>query len=233
MTPPLAYSSYRTNGRDEPLLTSGDDEKARVLMLPPLFAELNRVRRVLCDTVRALAEHGIGAAIPDLPGTNESSCPLADVGWSDWTAAARDAVEQTEPVACLAIRGGALLVPPSFALPVWQLAPVAGRHLARTLVRSRIAGDREAGRRTDSAAVEAELAAGSATLAGYDISRALYEGLHAATPFPGGRIVQVAGGATETDGEIAGPAPWLRAEPGDDPQFSEAIATGIRNWIGT
>ena len=58
-----------------------------MLIVPPLLAEMNRLRRLIATTMRALDMHGIDSFAPDLPGTNESTAPLYSQSLHTWRAA--------------------------------------------------------------------------------------------------------------------------------------------------
>src|SRR5690606_13943847 len=76
---------------DEYALTVDRARPARVLIIPALFDEANRLRRFTVELMRRLDSAGIDSALPDLPGTNESLQPLdaqTGDGWRAATAAA-------------------------------------------------------------------------------------------------------------------------------------------------
>jgi hypothetical protein len=63
----------------------------RLLIVPALFDEGNRMRRLTVEVMRRLAASGIASVLPDLPGLQESTFPLerANLGlwrglWPDW-----------------------------------------------------------------------------------------------------------------------------------------------------
>ena len=43
------FSSFSANGPDELCLLAGPDKNLRILLVPPLFDEMNRMRRMLVD----------------------------------------------------------------------------------------------------------------------------------------------------------------------------------------
>ena len=63
----------------EELLVSFDRGRARrVLVLPALFDEANKLRHFTVQIMRALDELGLDCFLPDLPGCSESLVPLED-----------------------------------------------------------------------------------------------------------------------------------------------------------
>ncbi len=79
------------------------------------------------------------------------------------------------------IRGGALIDDVAAAAH-WRLAPVRGASLLKTMMRTRIAGDREAGRDTSMAELEAKAANEPVRLAGNILSPAMIAELRDAEP---------------------------------------------------
>lgn len=210
--------SYRWAGHDEWMLASDGETGRHVLLVQPLFAELNRTRRLLRDVMRALQRHGIGSSLPDLPGLGESPRPLAGVTWSDWLGALAGAAAQVAEIAAVphvaSVRGGALLDHAVGAQSCWRLAPAAGAGLLRDLLRAQAIG-------------------GGAELGGYLLSPALAGPLEAAEPGLAAplRTVQLGGSADRGDALLAGPALWRRSEPGHSAALAEAIAGDIAGWI--
>lgn len=210
--------SHRWAGHDEWMLVSDGETDLHVILIQPLFAEMNRTRRLLRDVMRALQRRGVGSSLPDLPGLGESSRPLAGVAWSDWLGALAGAAAKIAETAAVphvaSIRGGALLDHAVGARSCWRLAPATGAELLRDLRRAQAIG-------------------GGAKLGGYLLSPALIGPLEAAEPSMTKplRTVQLEGGAGLGDALLAGPALWRRAEPGHSAALAEAIAADIAGWI--
>ena len=57
-------------------LTFDTGRTARLMILPPLFDEHNKLRRPIVSVMRRLDRAGIDSVLPDLPGCNESPAPL-------------------------------------------------------------------------------------------------------------------------------------------------------------
>lgn len=204
--------------------------RATVLIVPPLFEEANRTRRTLVLAMRALAADGFAALLPDLPGQNESLVALEDVDLSRWQDALAEIVAGIDgPVIAAAVRGGALIDHRAKAAAWWRLAPVGGASLLRTLLRARVAADREAG--VTSSLENLQTAAQSETLllAGNALSPAMVAQLGAAEVQP----VEPLRSASLGPEGIAGSPLWLRAEPGEDAAMATGIAADIAAWSKT
>ena len=94
----------------------------RLLIVPALFDEANRMRRFTVEVMRRLDGAGIDSFLIDLPGCNESLAPLEDQTPESWRQAVTAAAAHFRASHVLGIRGGALLMPPE--LPGWRYAPV-------------------------------------------------------------------------------------------------------------
>ncbi len=204
--------------------------RATVLIVPPLFDEANRLRRTLLLAMRALAAEGFATVLPDLPGQNESLVALEDVDLERWQDALADvAANIAGPVVVAAIRGGALIDHRAGAAAWWRLAPVSGASLLRTMLRARVAADREAGIESSLDSLHEAAQAAPLRLAGNALSPAMVAQLGRAEAQPVGPLRSIGLGA---DG-IAGTPLWLRAEPGEDAAMAAAIAADIIAWSRT
>lgn len=191
----------------------------RLLVVPPLFEEMNRTRRLLVETLRRLDAGGIDGFLPDLPGCNESPQRFADQSLYAWRNAMAQAARHFAATHVLAVRGGALVFP--VMLPGWVLEPIKGATILRQLLRARIMAAREAGRDEDTATLLEIGRSEGLDLSGYRCSAALIAGLEAARPEDEGQIeirqADLGGGG----------ALWLRAEPGEDAAQADALARRI------
>ena len=195
--------------------------RERLLVVPALFEEANRTRRMLVETMRALHAHAIDVVLPDLPGCNESLADFSAQSLDSWREAMANAASHFGATHVLAVRGGALVAPSQ--LPGWALEPAKGAGLLRQLLRARAIAAREAGREEK---IEDLLTAGRISgldLAGYRCGAALIEGLETAAPAPHLAPIALS--------EIGGAALWLRSEPGDDAAQSAALATRLAAGI--
>ena len=220
----LFYGRYRTGSSDEWLMRIGAAEAPAVLMLPPLFEEMNRTRALIATVMRMLASNGFGCWLPDLPGTGESALPLEACEWQSWRDAARDAgahvteASGTRPVV-VSLRGGALLDDAVAGGAFWRFAPAEGASLARDLVRASMLKPEE----LKSARIE---------LAGYGLSETLLGDLRDAAlagtnPM---RTVRLESDRAAADLKLAGPSLWRRSEPANSFELAQLIASDITQW---
>ena len=204
--------------------------RATVLIVPPLFEEANRTRHTLVLAMRALAEKGFAALLPDLPGQNESLVPLAHVDLLCWQNGLAEIVSAIDgPTIIASFRGGALIDHKADARAWWRLAPVGGASLLRTLMRARVSADREAGSASSLEGLQEEAKTAPLLLAGNRLSPAMIAQLGASEAQA---VEPLRGVGLGADG-IAGTPLWLRAEPGEDALMAAAIAADIAAWSTT
>jgi len=220
------HLSYRFEDFDEACLSFGDAEAARVILIvPPLFDEMNRVRAVLIGAMRELATGGVTTLLPDFPGCNESLAPIPEQTIESWTRAMNVSAGQLVPTHVASIRGGALIVS-GIALPQWRLSSVKGASLLKTMLRTRIASDKEAGHLTTVDSLMTDAQSGPIELSGYLLGAEMLAGLDGAVPGDVG--VEVALG--DDPGQLRGKPLWLRAEPQEDAEMSAALAAELDRW---
>ncbi len=190
----------------------------RLLVLPALFEEANKLRHFTVATMRLLDQHGVDSFLPDLPGCNESIAPLKEQSLASWQAGIQKAIAHFSITHVLAVRGGAMLAPAGY--PGWALAPIGGAALLRAMLRVRVLAAREAGREeTREALLETGRNSGL-ELGGWQLGPALITALETAQPLETlRRITQ--------DDLGGGGALWLRAEPDHNPQQAAALAAII------
>jgi hypothetical protein len=217
----------------ELILRHGPDGTApRVLFVPPLFEEANRMRRTLVLAMRALADLGMASMLPDLPGQNESLVATDAVDIDAWRAALADVVAaEPGPVMIASIRGGALIDDSAVAAAWWRLAPVAGAPLLRTMLRARVASDREAGVTSSIDDLIGEAGHKPLLLAGNLLSPAMIAGLQDVVPAQTDPLRTVALG--DGPDAVTGSPLWLRAEPDEDAAMASAMAVDIAGWMAT
>lgn len=218
------YDRFATNGSHEWMMRIGAADAPPILILPPLFEEMNRTRAFIAALMRGLAVRGFGCWLPDLPGTGESERILADCSWKDWQEAVRDAfvgvtAASGGPPLVAAIRGGCLLDEVVPASCRWWFAPVEGTSLARDLARSSLVKDESR-------------AADVLDFAGYTMSASLFAALEAARPTALAplRTARLDSDRGEADLKLPGPALWRRSEPGNAPELAEALAADLATW---
>lgn len=209
-------------GGDEFAAVIDRRRRHRLLIVPPLFEEMNRTRRFLIDTMRALDIDGIDSFLPDLPGTNESQQAFASQSLHSWRSAMTAAARHFSASHVLALRGGVLVFPN--VLPGWVVEPVSGASLLRRMLRSGVIAAREAGEHLDSADLLETARTEGIRLAGYDFGPALIAGLDSARPLDEGQ-------REIRQSDLGGAALWLRAEPGDDAAQSARLAALIADGI--
>ncbi|PKB25604.1 hypothetical protein B0I00_0806 [Novosphingobium kunmingense] len=192
---------------------------ARLLVIPALLDEANRLRRFTVEVMRRLDAAGIDSLLPDLPGCNESRQDLSLVEPEDWATAVHAAARHFAATQVLAIRGGGLLLPPR--LGGWHYAPVKGATLLKTLLRARVIAGREAGLDETVDGLLAEGVEDGLELAGYRLSGETLRQLQSLIP-PERKAI-----ATIDHATIGGAPLWLRAEPDFDPAQADALAAVV------
>lgn len=185
---------------------------ARLLIVPALFDEANRLRRFAVETMRGMDEAGVDSFLPDLPGTNESLASLPAQSLASWRDATAAAAAHFGATHVLALRGGALVAP---ALPGWALAPVPGATILRQMLRMRLLASREAGREETSEDLLADARQNGIALGGHILAAEMVTGLEVAEP-----AIAL---ASISQSDLGGGALWLRAEPDEDPAQSTAL----------
>lgn len=189
---------------------------------------------MMVEIMRHLDKHGVGSILPDLPGTNESRFPLEQASLTIWREAlAHCAKPLDKPLYVASFRGGCLIDDFAEDTRKWRLAPAKGPSLLRTMMRTRMASDKEAGLATNMAQLAEEAQQGHVNLAGNHIGGAMFAELQGAVPPSSGdiRTAQLANSAQAADVKLSGSALWLRAEPDDDPQLAGAIADDLLSWL--
>ncbi|MEO1731387.1 MAG: hypothetical protein AAFR64_11680 [Pseudomonadota bacterium] len=221
-----SWTPLRSEGakQSEEMLVSFDRSRpARVLILPALFDEANKMRRFTLTVMRALDEAGIDSFLPDFPGCNDSLVPSSEQSLETWREYAHTACEQLTATHFLSIRGGALVAPAH--LPGWRYASVDGAKLLRGMIRAQAIAAREAGRNSTTQELLEEGRANGLMLGGWQLSAAIVSGLEneALSTNPAHSEI--------TQGDIGGAGLWLRAEPGEDAEQAIALATVIAESI--
>jgi hypothetical protein len=188
----------------------------RLLIVPALFDEANRMRRLTVEVMRRLDLAGIDCILPDLPGCNESRQVLGSASLDAWSSAMVAAARHFRATHVLTVRGGALLAPQS--LPGWRYAPIGGAAILRHMLRMRILSSREAGVEETQQGLLAIGRSAGLELAGYRISPTMIAALESAEP-------PSATGQSLIGQDLLGGSPlWLRAEPDEDRGQADALA---------
>lgn len=188
----------------------------RVLVVPSLLDEANRMRRFSVEVMRRLDGAGIDSLLPDLPGCNESMQTLATIELEDWRMAIEAAAKHFGATHVLAIRGGCLLVPETCS--GWFYAPTKGASLIKTMLRARILASREAGLEETADDLLQRGVEQGLELAGWSLSGEMIRQLQDAVPSTSNRFSRI---DQET---VGGSGLWLRAEPGFDAAQADALS---------
>ena len=191
----------------------------RLLIVPALFDEANRMRRFTLEVMRRLDGAGIDSVLPDLPGTNESLAPLEAQSLGSWCSAVAAAMQHFGATHVLAIRGGGLLAPEG--VPGWLYAPVKGGSILRQMLRARTLASREAGREESRDDLTTLALTQGIELAGYRIGPQLFADLEHAEATSSDDLTVI------EQGLVGGAGLWLRAEPGESREQADALAAII------
>lgn len=164
-----------------------------VVIVPPFAEEMNKCRRQVALTARALRERGVATLIGDLSGTGDSDGAFGEATVERWcddldaiVAVARE--RGYRDITLLSLRAGALLTAAWLArgsldprgIVLWQPV-VQGKLYVNQFLRLRTAAGMMAGGKGESVtALRERLAGGEAVeVAGYRLSPALIAGLDA------------------------------------------------------
>ena len=210
------WHSGAEGSEEEQAVVFAASRRRCVLVVPALFDEGHKLRRLTLDTMRMLDASGVDCVLPDIPGLNESLATLAEQTLESWRNALTEAGRYFGANECLAIRGGALIVPED--LPTTLYAPVNGAKILRGMIRARTLAAREAGRNETA---DALLAAGleeGLELAGYRLGAQLLRDLQLARA-SSSNVLQ-----TIEQSDLDGPGLWLRAEPSADTAQAQRLA---------
>lgn len=220
----LYFDSYDSGLGREQMLCVGDGTR-RLLIIPPLFDEMNRMRRTLVMAMHLLADHGVSSILPDLPGQNESAIPLSQCRLSDWHAALLSASQVSKVSHVVSLRSACVLDNALADWPRWRNSAIGGERVVTHLVRTQLASDKGNGLRTTRADYQGEGAADILELAGYSIGSTMVRDLNEAVLSP------LDGPTDRTITQSLGPALWLRAEPGESADFAHNLASEWAKWV--
>ncbi|MEO6717487.1 MAG: hypothetical protein ABIM50_09620 [Novosphingobium sp.] len=201
---------------DEMALTFDQLRRWRLLIVPALFDEANRMRRFTVEIMRRLDYAGVDSFLHDLPGSNESLQSLEAQTPESWREAVIAAAKHFRASHVLGIRGGALLLPAQ--LPGWRYAPVNGASILRQLLRARILTSREAGVTETQEGLLSDGIERGLELAGYRLRAQFIRDFQSLTPTVTPSISEIG------QDMLGGSGLWLRAEPGDDRDQADALA---------
>ncbi len=206
---------------EEMVLGFDEAREKRILIIPPLFEEANRLRHQIVETMRKLHSRGVDCFLPDLPGWNESLDGFENQSLAHWRVGIASAVETFSTTAVLAVRSGCWLVPEDSR--GWLYAPPKPQQILRNMLRARILSAREAGREEITEELRKTGRERGITLAGWPLGPELFAELETedfAAP-PGYSTVQQM--------DVGGTPLWLRAEN----DFDLAQATALASIVAT
>jgi len=210
--------------KDELLVTFDQKRSVRVLVIPAMFDEANKLRRFTITVMRALDAAGIDSVLPDWPGAHESLALLSKQTLAGWKQGAKQAIETFEATHTLSIRAGALLTPGD--LPGWRYAPLEGAKLLSGMLRARVIASREAGLSETRETLMERGRREGLTLGGWSLGPEFLRELESASPTP--NVSQ----STIDQAQLGGSGLWLRAEPDEDAGQAAALAKLIADTVG-
>lgn len=218
---PLAWPCPLAGGGivQEYALAFDRGRQRRVLIVPALFDEANRMRRLTVEAMRRLDGAGIDSFLPDLPGCNESLQSLQIQEPQDWFDAMAAAAGHFGATHALGIRGGCLFTPP--VLPVWHYGAIKGTAILRQMLRARILVSREAGREETREGLMEQALRGGIELTGHRLGAEFIRQFDQLVPSSDPRVGQIA------QEDLGGAGLWLRAEPGESREQADALAALI------
>ena len=113
-------------------LAFDSNREHRLLVLPALFDEANKMRRQTVEVMLRLELSGVDTFLPDFTGCNESLQPMAEQTLANWRAGAEAAAVHFNATHVFSIRAGCLLAPPH--QPGWRYAATTGAKALRSLL---------------------------------------------------------------------------------------------------
>jgi len=194
----------------------------RILVLPALFDEANKLRHFALEVMRQLSQNGFDTFLPDFAGCNESTAPLHWQTIAGWQEQARAAASHFRATHVLTLRAGALLDPGN--LPGFRYASLSGPSTLRALLRARVIAQREAGREANRDSLLKEGIASGLNLAGFKLGPEMIAQLNK-TELPQSNAAEIA------HSEVGGAGLWLRAEPDHDSAQAARLASIVQAGI--
>ena len=207
------------NTSEELLIAIDEGRERRLLIVPALFDEANKLRRLTLQLMRRLNARSVDTFLPDLPGCNESLAPLAEQSLVSWKAGIIAAAHHVSATHILTIRAGGLIAPSS--LSGWAYAPQTGAKTLRGMIRAQTIAAKESGREMSSDALGTIGREHGITLAGWSIGAQMFRELETA------EMAMQSGVRTIPQDELSGAGLWLRAEPSDNWDQADNLATII------
>ena len=204
--------------------------RAHLLFVHPFAEEMNKSRRQVALTCRALAERGVSVLQIDLRGCGDSSADFRDASWDDWLDDIARGVHWLQqngsaaPLWLWGLRAGALLATAAAARHAWDCnfllwQPVTnGKQALQQFLRLKVAAELAGGasKGVMEGMKQTLQAGGTVEVAGYGLGAALAHGLEAAQLLP-----------------PAGPGrrlSWLEVSTQAEPAFSPVSSQALQRW---
>lgn len=206
---------------EEFALCRDSDRRHRLLIVPALFDEGNKLRRFTVELMHRFDVAGLDSFLPDLPGCNESLQPLDVQTPAIWSEAVAAAGEHFGATHTLGIRGGCLLTPGR--LPRLHYAPVKAAAILRQMLRARVLSSREAGTEETRDTLAATALTEGITLSGYSLAADFYRQFEVLIPAATTGVI--------SQDDVGGSGLWLRAEPDESPEQADALAALVLRML--
>ncbi len=222
----LLFGSYDHQGHREAMVaTTPKDSKEHILFIPPLFAEMNKMRSTMIESMRQLADRGIASTLPDLAGCNESLQNLRQQNLNSWRMALEHIVDQHNITHVAAFRGGCLIDNIAIDKPHFRLNSVKGANIIKTMMRSKLIALKESGLDETLDGLSQIAVHDGIELAGYELSAALYNDLQNAVP------MTIEGTSENKVGQqVDGISLWIRSEPEYSALMAQSLADTLSLW---
>ncbi|MBV7257118.1 hypothetical protein KCG44_10025 [Pacificimonas sp. WHA3] len=229
MAAQLRYALERAGVDTLPVVRRGPADAPLVIFAQPLFEEHNRCRRLFADIGRALAEIGIGSALPDLPRTGDQA-DLAAFSLARARTALAAFIAGQDAALLLSVRGGALLAPETIAH--LAVSPVhEGNRLLTDLIRTHGVAHKEATGRTFGRADADAIwqSGGDCHLAGYQVTAETAFALRTGSaPAPAHSLI-----LSGRNPDVSGPPVWRQADPECTAEAAREISDRVRTMLAS
>ena len=211
------------DGNTEFAISFDQQRKNRVLVIPALFDEANKLRRLTIEVMRRLDASGVDCFLPDLAGCHDSMADLSAQSLSNWRTAVALCVEQFGATHVFSLRAGALIAPTGML--GWRYSPVTGSRVLRGLLRARVIAARENGIQETPEDLLSVGRKSGLVLAGYALSAEMV-----------GELADSQANVTSDQiellqSDIDGAGLWLKAEPDFDAAQADVLAAAIAAGI--
>ncbi len=226
MSEALRFLNYQFQEHDEHVVANLPAKPtSNIIMIPPLFGEMNKIRSILIDVARQLSDRNISCLIPDLPGTNESKAAFNTQNLSLWRDAIAQCAQQHQATHIASFRSGCLIDNIGSQYHHWRLNPTKGASIIKTMLRSKLLSLKESGQHVTSDMLSEQASQSGIELAGYYINADMFIQMQQAVPAEIDQLIENKLGDT-----IKGVAIWLKSEPDYDAELAESITKSLMKW---